>query len=94
MLIPKSPNADRIEDYRPIALANFEFKIITKVLAGRLAQIAPKIVSPQQKGFVKGRSIKECICVASEAANLLDYKAFGENLALKLDIRKAFDTLD
>lgn len=43
---------------------------------------------------MKGRNSKECICVASEAANLLDYKAFGGNLALKLDIRKAFDTLD
>lgn len=31
---------------------------------------------------------------ASKALNLLDYKAFGGNRALKFDIRKAFDTLD
>lgn len=36
---------NRIEDFRPIALANFQFKIITKVLADRLALIATKIVS-------------------------------------------------
>jgi hypothetical protein len=29
ILIPKFPEADRIENFRPIALANFQFKIIT-----------------------------------------------------------------
>ncbi|XP_019423314.1 PREDICTED: uncharacterized protein LOC109332721 [Lupinus angustifolius] len=82
VLIPKHPEADRIEDFRPIALANFQFKIITKVLADRLALVAPKIISPQQRGFIKERHIHECICIASEAINLLDHKklsAFGFN---------------
>lgn len=77
-----------------IALANFQFKVITKVFANRLASIAPKIISPQQRGFIRGRHIQECICITSEAVNLLDYKTFGGNLVLKLDIKKAFDTLD
>ncbi|XP_019435039.1 PREDICTED: uncharacterized protein LOC109341552 [Lupinus angustifolius] len=94
VLIPKYPEADRIEDFRPIALANFQFKIITKVLSDRLALIAPKIISPQQRGFIKERHIHECNCIASEAINLLDHKVFGGNLAIKLDIKKAFDTLD
>lgn len=46
VLIPKIPEAERIDQYRPIALANFKFKIITKVLANRLAFIASKIISP------------------------------------------------
>lgn len=94
VLIPKVQGADRIEDFRPTALASFQFMIITKVLADRLSNIAPKIISHQQRGFIKDRHIKECNCIASEAVNLLDYKSFGGNLALKLDIRKAFDTLD
>lgn len=47
VLIPKMPNADRIEDFRPIALANFQFKIINKVLADRLSGIAARIISTQ-----------------------------------------------
>ncbi|CAL0327859.1 unnamed protein product [Lupinus luteus] len=94
VLISKFPGADRIEDFKPIALANFQFKIITKVLADRLASIAPSIISTQQRGFIKGRSIHDCICIASEAINLLDFKTHGGNLAIKLDVRKAFDTLD
>ncbi|XP_019432511.1 PREDICTED: uncharacterized protein LOC109339510 [Lupinus angustifolius] len=86
--------AERIEDFRTITLANFQFKIITKVLASRLSVVAPKIISSSQRGFIKGRSIKDCICIASEAVNMLDYKTFGGNIAIKLDIKKAFDTLE
>ncbi|XP_019422999.1 PREDICTED: uncharacterized protein LOC109332473 [Lupinus angustifolius] len=56
--------------------------------------IAARLISPNQRGFIKDRSIQDCICCASEAINLLDHKVFGGNLALKLDITKAFDTLD
>lgn len=94
VLIPKFPGADMIENYRPIALANFQFKIITKVLADRLSVIAPKIISKNQRGFIRGRHISDCICITSETINMLDRKIFGGNLALKIDIKKAFDTMD
>ncbi|XP_019432708.1 PREDICTED: uncharacterized protein LOC109339679 [Lupinus angustifolius] len=94
VLIPKLIGADKIEDFRPIVMTNFQFKIISKVLADRLATIAPKIVSIQQRGFVKDRQINDCICLASEAINLLDHKVFGGNLAIKIDIKKAFNTID
>jgi hypothetical protein len=68
--------------------------LISKILANRLSLIAPKIISDHQKGFIRDRHISECICITSEAINLLDKKSFGGNLALKIDIRKAFDTLD
>ena len=94
ILIPKTNDADTIEQFRPIALANVKFKIISNILAGRLASILPNIVSQEQRGFIKGRNIKDCITLTSEAINLLDKKCFGGNLALKIDISKAFDTLN
>jgi len=94
VLIPKVPNADSISQYRPIALANFKFKILSKILAGRLAQVLPKIISKEQRGFIKGRQIKNCICLTSEAINMLHNRSFGGNLAIKIDIAKAFDTID
>jgi hypothetical protein len=54
----------------------------------------PTLISEEQKGFIHGRNIKECLCIASEAANLLHNKTFGGNLALKIYITKAFDTLE
>ncbi|GAU35456.1 hypothetical protein TSUD_364120 [Trifolium subterraneum] len=94
VLIPKIGSADTVEKFRPIALANFKFKIITKVLADKLAQIMPIIISKEQRGFIHGRNIKDCIGLTSEVINLLHNKSFGGNIAMKIDISKAFDTLD
>ncbi|PNY04508.1 ribonuclease H [Trifolium pratense] len=94
VLIPKVPGADNMGEFRPIALANFQFKIITKTLADRLASVPPRVISTQQCGFIHGRQISDCVLVASEAINVLQKKCFAGNLALKIDIRKAFDTLE
>ncbi|KAK2449352.1 hypothetical protein QL285_008554 [Trifolium repens] len=94
VLIPKVEDADTISQFRPIAMANFKFKIISKILADRLATILPNIISNEQRGFIKGRQIKDCICLTSEAINMLHNKVYGGNLAIKIDIAKAFDTLD
>jgi len=75
-------------------MANFKFKIISKIIADRLASIMPNLISEEQKGFIHGRNIQDSLCIASEATNLLHNKAFGGNLALNIDITKAFDTLE
>lgn len=94
VLIPKVPCVTCLGDYRPIALANFQFKVVAKILAHRLAIISMRIVSINQMGFLRECNISDCVIIASEASNLLDKNNFGGNLALKVDIRKAFDTLD
>jgi len=94
VLIPKIPGAQSVGEFRPNALVNFQFKIVTKFLANRLVSVTIRIVSIEQRGFIRDRSIFDCIILASEAINLLDKKQYGGNIALKVDIRKAFDTLD
>jgi len=94
VLIPKVENVDTVNHYRPIALANFKFKIITKILADRLAPIMSTIVSEEQRGFIRGRNIRDCICTISEAINLFQSRSFGGKVAFKVDISKAFDTLE
>lgn len=80
--------------YRPIALVNFKFKIITKVLVDILDQVLPHIISKEKRGFIHGRIIKDCICLTSEGANIIHKKTLEGNLMMKVDIAKAFDTLD
>lgn len=58
-----------LKKFRPIAIANFQFKVITKIIAGRLSIIAPRIIFEEQKDFIKERNISECVCIASEAIN-------------------------
>lgn len=66
-----------------MVLSNFLYKIIIKVLVDRLA-----IITSHKFGFVKGHYINDCIVLASDGVNLLDRKCFGNNVALKVDIRK------
>jgi hypothetical protein len=85
-LLPKTPEASSIDRYRPIAMDNFNSKII----ADRLASLMPGIVYEEQYGFIHDINIMDCLCIASEATDHLHNKCFGGNLALKIDIAKAF----
>lgn len=53
-----------------------------------------RIVLPQQTAFIRGRHIHECISLVLEGINMLDRKSFGRNIGMKIDITKAFDTLN
>ncbi|KAI5428103.1 hypothetical protein KIW84_033200 [Lathyrus oleraceus] len=83
ILLPKVPNVDFIELFRSIALANLKFKIISKVLAGRLSPIFPSIISKEQKGFVQGICVKDCIGLTSEAVNLMHKKSYELERCIK-----------
>jgi len=53
-----------------------------------------RIILPQQRGFIRDRQIFDCVILASKAINLFTKKQYGGNIAIKVDIRKTFDTLD
>ena len=62
--IHKVYNPSTFGDIRPISLCTYSAKIISKVLADRMACILPQIISLAQNGFVKGRNITENILLA------------------------------
>ncbi|KAI9201019.1 hypothetical protein LWI28_016717 [Acer negundo] len=94
VLLPKLRDSISVNQFRPIILSNFLFKIFSKILADRLAWVATRIISPQQFSFIRDRHIEDYIALASDCVNVLQKKCYGGNLAMKIDICKAFDTLD
>lgn len=57
-LIPKRTTANRVEQFRHISLCNIIYKIITKIIAGRLKGHLDTIIHPSdQTAFVPHRSI-------------------------------------
>lgn len=66
-------------------------KLFSKLLVNKLSQILPKIISPFQSGFVKGRLMSDNILGAQELIHNIDFKSRNCNLVLKLDMTKAYD---
>ena len=51
-LIPKEAGVDTPDKFRPIALCNVIYKIISKVITNRLKPLLPKLIKLEQSGFV------------------------------------------
>jgi Reverse transcriptase (RNA-dependent DNA polymerase) len=56
-LISKKKEANSITNYRPISLLNYSFKIISKLLADRLALVMDFLIDQTQTVYIKGRLI-------------------------------------
>lgn len=57
----------------------------------RLATILPLLLSDNQSGFVRGRSITESIMLAQEITHGIKKPYTGSNVVIKLDMTKAYD---
>lgn len=86
MLIPKIQGVDKIYQFKQIALANFKHKVINKIIVYRLAKVVPRIIPQEQKGFIHGRIIRDCILLTVEVSNLMHKKIYGDNIVIKVDI--------
>jgi hypothetical protein len=65
-LLPKVTDAARIQQFRPICLLNYLYKLITKTLTLRLEVVAEKLIHPNQTTFMKGRNIMSGIMILHE----------------------------
>jgi hypothetical protein len=89
-LIPKTKEAERIQQYRPICLLNCLYKWFIKVLTMRMEPVAARIIHRTQSAFIGGRNIMNNILALHE--NLHETRKRGETgVILKLDFEKAYD---
>ena len=92
-LIPKEGNVSTPDEFRPIALYNVLYKIVTKVIANHLKPLLPSLISLEQTGYVKGRQILDGIILAHEVIHSLKITK-NPSMMLKLNLSKSFDKLN
>ena len=93
-LIPKK-NKDKtlLDNLRPISLLNVDYKILTKTLAQRLEKVLPTVINPYQTGYVKGHFIGENVRLIRDIMFFTEHTK-KPGIAIFLDFRKAFDTIE
>lgn len=93
VMIPKCVSTDSVDKFHLISLCNSFYKIISKVVTGRLLRILPLIISPQHSGFVPTREILDSIiAIHKKFHSMVDSKKQG--FLMKLDLSKAYDCVD
>lgn len=94
-LVPKVSSPTQVTDYRSISLCYVIYKLISKVLANRLKNVLPIIISSEQSAFILGRLITNNVLVAFETLHTMDTRLKGKKgfMALKLDMSNAYDNL-
>lgn len=96
VLIPKNTHPESIKHFRPISLCNTIYKIISKIFVHRLRPILCSIISPFQSSFLPCRRTSDNILITQ---GILEYmnkptKRKCHFMAIKIDLEKAFDSLE
>lgn len=93
-VIPKpGKNLHHCSSYRPIALLNLDAKLYSTIIATRLNVLMPKLIHPDQSGFIRGRQTHDNI---RRTIHLIE-KANKRHISavlVGLDAEKAFDCVD
>ncbi|XP_038982920.1 uncharacterized protein LOC120110939 [Phoenix dactylifera] len=93
-LIPKRQDAVEPSHFRPISLCTTLYKVVAKIMVGRMKPLLPGIISHEQGAFVAGRNISHNILLAQEMMwDLLRASKRRSLMAIKLDMERAYDRI-
>ena len=94
-LIPKKKDPRLLKNWRPLTMLTLDYKILAKVLATRVKQILPYLISQDQTGFMEGRQISTTIRTTMD---IIEHYQKGGNdktgYLISLDYKKCFDMIE
>ena len=92
ILIPKVDQPKSLNNFQQISLFNVSYKLITKLVASRLRNLLPELISPNRVSFMLGHHIQNNIFITQEfiltMSRIRGKKRF---MAIKIDFEKTYD---
>ena len=65
-LVPKVPEPQSLNDFRPISLIGYVYKIVSKLLSNRLKKVLPTLIDERQSAFIEGRQMLHSVVTVNE----------------------------
>ena len=93
-MVPKKKIPASADDFWPIALCTIFYRILSKMLSNRLKPLLPKLIDNNQSAFLNGRRITDSILLAHELCHNLHSGRGKARMCIKLDLSKAYDSLN
>ncbi|CAI5484179.1 unnamed protein product [Closterium sp. Yama58-4] len=90
ILLHKKGDRGDLGNYRPITLLSFFYKLLAKVMANRMKQVLPRVISDKQFGFLPGRSLADAVSLVADVIDAAQEED-EDWLLLLLDFQKAYD---
>ncbi|CAN1823097.1 LINE-1 retrotransposable element ORF2 protein [Linum perenne] len=96
VLILKVSHPEEVSQFRPISCCNFNYKIISKIMATRIKKWIPSIVSDMQAAFTIRRAIQDNIMIVHEVMHHFKNRSgkFKWDMMIKMDMKKAYDMVE
>ena len=91
-LVPKIRDPCNLNQFRPISLVGAIYKVISKVLAGRIKKVLPDLIDGSQSAFIEGRGLADSVLLANEVIEDIRRRR-KRGLCLKVDFEKAYDSV-
>ena len=93
VLVSKIAHPESVTQF--ISLCNTLYKLVSRIIVQRLKPYLAEIINPYQAGFVPGRRTSDNIILVEEIIHFLrKEKGLVGYLALKLDLDKAYDSIE
>ena len=91
ILLDKGKDRTLLKNWRPISLLNIDYKIASKAIAERLKKVLPKVISTDQAGYIKGRSIVDNIRTVEDVMFYTKNEDMP-GVLIAIDFEKAYDS--
>ncbi|XP_057432142.1 uncharacterized protein LOC130724891 [Lotus japonicus] len=92
VLIPKVSSPQSLGEFRPISLIGCMYKVVSKLLAGRLKLVLGKVIDVRQFAFLGGRNMLDSVVVANEVVHEAKVRK-KPTIIFKVDYEKAYDSV-